>query len=726
MSCLTHATFQLYLSWPRRKTASHVRLSSRQGKLNPESIMKPKFHHLFIALALLAFLTLNHQLSTAFAQGTAFTYQGQLQNNGSPASGIYNLTFSLFNANSSGVAITEPVTNNAVLVTNGLFTVLIDFGSDVSIGGTNWLEMGVETNGTSTFTTLMPRQRLSPAPYAIFAENANGLSGTVSASQLTSIGNTNGSASGNFFIGSSGNSTTSGLFSTANGVGALADNTSGSYNTANGVGALADNTSGGDNMAIGGDALHDNLIGSFNTANGVGALEHNTSGEGNTANGVEALAENSSGSSNIAIGFDAGVNITTGSSNIDIGNLGFSTDTNIIRIGSGQTQTFIAGVIANSDTLTLQAGSDMDLTASEDVNVTANTDMDLKSQATMTVESSVQTVIKGGTLLSLSSALLELNAPTTVVQNMLNVGGETILESELLVDGNVGIGTTSPQQALSVAGGMNIDQASLNSGTVANALTFGSSSGEGIGSQRTGSGNLFDLVFYTASNARMTILNNGNVGIGEANPAGALHITGPASTPPSALPGADNGLVLGTTGTSGYKWIQSFGGPLILNPTSNEVGIGTTSPDELLSVNGSADKPGGGSWNTFSDGRLKDVGTKFTHGLEALDEIQPVHYHYKSDNPLKLPSQPEYVGVVAQQVQSAIPEAVQRNKDGYLVVNNDPIIWTMFNAIKELNQKFESATKAKDMEIQTLKQQNDLLAERLNELEAAKQLAANK
>jgi hypothetical protein len=94
---------------------------------------------------------------------------------------------------------------------------------------------------------------------------------------------------------------------------------------------------------------------------------------------------------------------------------------------------------------------------------------------------------------------------------------------------------------------------------------------------------------------------------------------------------------------------------------------------------------------------------------------------------LNLPSQPEYVGVVAQQVQSVVPEAVQRNKDGYLVVNNDPIIWTMLNAIKELDQKRETEAKEKDAEIQNLQQQNNSLAERLNELETTvKLLAANK
>ena len=111
--------------------------------------MNNRTRNLLAVLTLL--LTVNLQPSTAFAQGTAFTYQGQLQNNGSLASGTYNLTFSLFNTNTSGVPIAGPVTNNAVVVTNGLFTVLIDFGPGVFTGATNWLEIGVETNGAQQF-----------------------------------------------------------------------------------------------------------------------------------------------------------------------------------------------------------------------------------------------------------------------------------------------------------------------------------------------------------------------------------------------------------------------------------------------------------------------------------------------------------------------------------------------------------------------------------------------
>src|ERR1017187_7076585 len=117
-----------------------------------------------LALTLLA--AFNFQPSTALAQGTAFTYQGQLQNNGSLASGTYNLTFSLFNTNTSGVAIAGPVTNNGVSVSN-------------------WLQIGVETNGGGSFTALTPRQQITPVPYAIFATTSSNVSGTIPAAQIS-------------------------------------------------------------------------------------------------------------------------------------------------------------------------------------------------------------------------------------------------------------------------------------------------------------------------------------------------------------------------------------------------------------------------------------------------------------------------------------------------------------------------------------------------------------
>jgi hypothetical protein len=152
--------------------------------------MKIHVQGMFTALALLALSTINSQLTSCFAQGTAFTYQGQLVSGGAPANGSYNLTFTLFNVNSGGSAVAGPVTNSAVVITNGLFTVLINFGPGPWNGETNWVEIGVETNGASPFTTLTPRQQLTPTPYAITAENldgtvgSGGLSGTYG-SQIT-------------------------------------------------------------------------------------------------------------------------------------------------------------------------------------------------------------------------------------------------------------------------------------------------------------------------------------------------------------------------------------------------------------------------------------------------------------------------------------------------------------------------------------------------------------
>jgi hypothetical protein len=85
--------------------------------------------------------------------------------------------------------------------------------------------------------------------------------------------------------------------------------------------------------------------------------------------------------------------------------------------------------------------------------------------------------------------------------------------------GKVGIGTTAPQQLLSVNGSVNIDQANGNIGTVDSGLTFGNTSGEGIGSNRnSGHPNVNGLDFYTSYLNRISITNTGSVGIGTTNP----------------------------------------------------------------------------------------------------------------------------------------------------------------------------------------------------------------
>ncbi|MGA2244906.1 MAG: tail fiber domain-containing protein [Verrucomicrobiota bacterium] len=137
------------------------------------------------AALLLVLAAINPRLSTVLAQDTAFTYQGQLWDGGSPATGSYDLKLTLFDAVTNGNSVAGPVTNTAVGVTNGLFTTVIDFGSAFD-GNLDWLRLQVRTNGGGAFTTLSPRQQLTPTPYAEFATTASNVSGTISFAQLPS------------------------------------------------------------------------------------------------------------------------------------------------------------------------------------------------------------------------------------------------------------------------------------------------------------------------------------------------------------------------------------------------------------------------------------------------------------------------------------------------------------------------------------------------------------
>jgi hypothetical protein len=89
---------RFYLAQTRKKrrfTLTTEEIVKTSKLMKTKLYFAPRTTGYALALALLSTLTL--QPSTVFAQGTAFTYQGRLQNNGSPASGTYNLTFSLFN-----------------------------------------------------------------------------------------------------------------------------------------------------------------------------------------------------------------------------------------------------------------------------------------------------------------------------------------------------------------------------------------------------------------------------------------------------------------------------------------------------------------------------------------------------------------------------------------------------------------------------------------------------
>ena len=173
--------------------------------------------------------------------------------------------------------------------------------------------------------------------------NATGTSNTaVGSNSLTS--NTTGSS--NTAIGRSALFfNTTGRNNTALGSQALASNTTGINNIAVGSDTLLANITGGSNIAIGSTALASNTTGSNNTAIGDSVLLNNTTGNNNTAIGISTLFNLTTGSSNIAIGQNAGATLTTGSGNIYIdANAASAAEATTTRIGTSQTQCFVAGI----------------------------------------------------------------------------------------------------------------------------------------------------------------------------------------------------------------------------------------------------------------------------------------------------------------------------------------------------------------------------------------------
>jgi hypothetical protein len=152
--------------------------------------MKPtKLSHIAFASTFIAFLASD---TLAAPLGTAFNYQGRLADGSTPANGIYDLSFSLVDSPSGGSQFVITVVKPAITVTNGMFSVLLDFGASEFNGNAVWLDISVRTNGSGPYTTLSPRQPLTPTPYALTASN---LSGTLPAARLT------GTAPSNFLSG---------------------------------------------------------------------------------------------------------------------------------------------------------------------------------------------------------------------------------------------------------------------------------------------------------------------------------------------------------------------------------------------------------------------------------------------------------------------------------------------------------------------------------------------
>jgi len=222
------------------------------------------------------------------ALGTAFTYQGQLRRDGNLVNGACDFRFTLWDAETGGNQIGPNQEKTNVPVTNGLFTVQLDFGAGAFQGDARWLQIAVKCAGDASYTTLSPRQPLTPAPYAL---------------ALPGLWTQQNATSPNIIGGYSGNSVTSGVVGATIGGGGHAGFPNqvtsdfgvvggGDHNTASGtvatVGGGEGNTASGDHATVAG--------GLSNTASGAWATIGG--GQNNIVSGTVATV--SGGLSNIA------------------------------------------------------------------------------------------------------------------------------------------------------------------------------------------------------------------------------------------------------------------------------------------------------------------------------------------------------------------------------------------------------------------------------------------
>jgi hypothetical protein len=151
------------------------------------------------------------------------------------------------------------------------------------------------------------------------------------------------------------------------------------------------------------------------------------------------------------------------------------------------------------------------------------------------------------------------------------------------------------------------------------------------------------------------------------------------------------------------QWRHDDFSKMTLTPSGNlGVGNNATNPAYTLFVDGDAGKPGGGSWSSSSDRRLKQNINSYTDGLAEIQKIHPVKYQYNTLSGYD--TETEHVGIVAQELQKITPYMVSEDERGYLSVDNSAMTYMLVNAVKEQQEMIQ--------------QQQDVVLEQQNMIEA--------
>jgi hypothetical protein len=299
-------------------------------------------------------------------------------------------------------------------------------------------------------------------------------------------------------------------------------------------------------------------------------------------------------------------------------------------------------------------------------------------------------------------------------------------------NGNVGIGTTVPSTLLDLGSGSSSNRQVFVAGneTTGSLAIYTDSQGPNYNVSNCATGYVLCVgsrggspykSAYFVGQVIMGVENGGsqiaNVGIGTTVPASKLHIYGVNSTirmdSPSGAGNGPSGVEFFTEGVNKANFGLYSG---LHSSTSVDVELQLVASQKFL-VSGAGSSvqfnnygagtlvtDASGNITASSDIRLKDVQGSFDRGLDAILDINPIIYKWNKLS--KNDQKGIYAGFSAQNVQTVIPEAVNKAPDGYLSLQDRPIEAALVNAVKELHTRVES-----------LEKQNITLRQRLEALE---------
>lgn len=537
---------------------------------------------------------------------------------------------------------------------------------------------------------------------------------------------------------------TTGSFNTANGDGALMNNTSGTSNTANGMNALHSNTTGYSNTALGTVALYSNTTGYGNTASGIGALQNNTIGNFNIGVGNEALRTNTSGSNNLAVGNGALYSSSTPSFNVALGNNALyynSTGANNLAIG---VQALYSNLTSSNNIAIGNSVLYANTMGARNIGIGAQslTDNISGNYNIALGNSTLKDNTTGDENVAIGDFTLQLN---TTGDNNTSVGtrslfynttgysntalGFNALFTNTTGSGNVGIGFSSLVSNTSGVRNIGIGPSSMYSNTTGNdniAIGTGTLHENIIGSKNivigyeagyneTGSNKLyiensnsatpliygeFDTDILRANSQRFFIndptvngiqmmLKNSNryqhfvdanLNFGTAG-GDFLMATSEGFSETAGIRGDGNNVSIWSPGDGARQlrildedaWGDNNG-----NPYDNAAEVA------YIAANG--------QYFQVSDRNKKENIKKIDNALNKISTISGYTYQFKLKSAeIEKGEKPAVSsGVLAQEIESVLPEAIQKNEYGEYFVDYAAITPLLIEAIKEQNTKIQS------------------------------------